>query len=133
MLKRREKSPIGAEVDRLFDRLIHKQWNEPSSVVPPKINMREDEDGYTLEIEMPGVCSEDVSARVEGNLLSVEGRKKRCDGEKAKNYLYSECSATVYRRVLLLPAQASSRGYAKSCENGVLKIRFSKKRSSFES
>ncbi len=87
MLKRQEKSPIGAEVDRLFDRLIHKQWSEPSGVVSPKINMREDEDGYTLEIEMPGVRAEDVSARVEGNLLSVEGRKQKCEGAKTKNYL----------------------------------------------
>lgn len=61
------------EIRTLFDELIHKPW-EASRWNPP-VDVRESEDVFTIDMDLPGVKDDDVHILVEGNSLTIEGQR----------------------------------------------------------
>ena len=66
--------------------------------VSPEVNIFETSDGYVLEAEMPGVAKEGLEITLEGNEMSIIGRRK--DESAPGEPLFRERALTDYRRVL---------------------------------
>ena len=88
--------------------------------VAPEVNIFETKDGYVLEAEMPGVNKEGLEITLEGNELTIVGRRQaeRWSGTA----LFRESRSVDYRRMFELdPAIDTSKVVAKM-DQGVLTL-----------
>jgi len=84
----------------------------------PQVNIIETKDGYTLEAEMPGVNKEGLEVLLEGNELTIVGR--RAVEPAGLQCVYRESAQRDYRRTFELdPAIDTSKIVAKM-EDGIL-------------
>ena len=88
--------------------------------VAPEVNIFSTKDGYVLEAEMPGVNKEGLEITLEGNEITIVGRRT---GDAVKGQaLLREQSSADYRRVFELdPAIDTARICAK-IEQGLLTL-----------
>ena len=92
--------------------------------VSPEVNIHETRDDYVLQAEMPGINKDGLEITLEGNELTLVGRRQR--GELKVPALYRESSTADYRRVFELdPAIDAARIDAK-IEQGVLTLHLPK-------
>ena len=77
--------------------------------IRPTVNIYENQEGYVLEAELPGVNKDGVSVSLEGNLLTLEGRRARATASEAES-LYRETQDADFRRVFEVdPATGAQR------------------------
>lgn len=92
--------------------------------VSPHVNIFETKEGYVLEAEMPGVNKDGLEVTLEGNELTLIGRRS-FDAENIE-LLYRESRPRDFKRVFELdPAIDTSRITAK-VEQGVLTLNLPK-------
>ncbi|SHO81222.1 Heat shock protein Hsp20 [hydrothermal vent metagenome] len=88
----------------------------------PKVNTREGEEAYHIEVELPGIKKEEVDVKVDGNLLTISGERKLKDEVKEDNYHKIESFYGNFSRSFTLPERVDVENiYAKS-ENGLLEV-----------
>jgi len=92
--------------------------------VSPRVDLHQDADGYTLEVEMPGVAKDGVDVTVEDGKLTLLGRRN--ESESPGRVLYTERSNTEYRRVFDLDPGIDSTKVSASIDQGLLKVRLLK-------
>src|SRR6185369_12714755 len=73
---------------------------QPVEYVAPEVNIFETRDGYVLEAEMPGVNKEGLEITLEGNELTLTGRRHREQAPGAP--VLRERQEWDYRRVFEL-------------------------------
>ena len=100
-------------------RLNNEHQNRQNFVAAP-VNILETKDGYVLEAEMPGVSKEGLQVTLEGNEITIVGR--RSDEGVDGNLLFRESQRADFQRVFQLdPAIDTSRINAKM-EQGLLTL-----------
>jgi HSP20 family protein len=102
---------------------LRKMEQEKQTVAPP-VNICETADGYSLEAEMPGVNKEGLSITLEGNHLSIEGRRQH--PEIQGETLYQESREADYRRVFELDPAVDTAKISARMDQGVLKLHLPK-------
>jgi HSP20 family protein len=92
--------------------------------VTPPANISANENAYQLELEMPGVDKSGLEVSVEGNELTIIGRRKteRPEGD----VYYSEWPEADYRRVFELGHDVDTAKINAQLDRGVLKLRLPK-------
>lgn len=90
----------------------------------PRVNIIEAKDAYLLEAEMPGVNKEGLEVLLEGNELTLIGRRstETFDAE----LIYRESSPRDFRRVFVLDPTLDSAKIEAKIENGVLTLHLPK-------
>lgn len=88
----------------------------------PAMDLREDKEGFLLAAELPGVRREDIAVRVEGGILTVEGRRVREDDLRAAEPLRVELSYGSFVRTFPLPAPVDDRRVTARFHLGVLEV-----------
>ena len=86
--------------------------------VSPEVNIFETSEGYVLEAEMPGVSKEGLEITLEGNEMSIVGR--RVDEATPGEALFRERALTDYRRVFELDPAIDTAKIAAKMDQGVL-------------
>jgi HSP20 family protein len=106
------KSIVQAEPKAAAERTEYQEF------VTPVVNIFETKDGYALEAEMPGVNKDGLEITLEGNEITILGRRtsEPNDGEM----LFRECSAADYRRVFELDPAIDSGKISAKMEQGML-------------
>jgi HSP20 family protein len=96
--------------------------DRPATVqyVAPDVNIYETKDGYELEAEMPGVSKEGLEITVEGQQISIVGR--RADEVVPGEVLFRERSHAAYRRVFDLDPAIDTTRIAARMQQGVLHL-----------
>jgi len=90
----------------------------------PEVNIFETKDGYVLQADMPGVNKGGLEVTLEGNTLTIVGRKN--EAEFGANPVYRESRDGDFRRVFELdPAIDATRINAK-VEQGILTLHLPK-------
>jgi HSP20 family protein len=88
--------------------------------VAPNVNIFETQECYVLQAEMPGVSKDGLEITLEGNEITITGR--RSPESVAGEALFRESNTADYRRVFELdPAIDTSKVSAK-IEQGVLTV-----------
>jgi HSP20 family protein len=88
--------------------------------VAPEVNIFETKDGYVLQAEMPGVSKDGLEITLEGNEITLTGRRNT--DSVSGEVLFRERHALDYRRVFELdPAIDTSKVSAKM-EQGILTL-----------
>jgi HSP20 family protein len=93
---------------------------EYQEFVVPVVNIFETKDGYALEAEMPGVKKDGLEITLEGNEITILGRRaaEPVNGE----LLLRERSAADYRRVFELDPAIDTSKISAKMEQGMLTL-----------
>jgi HSP20 family protein len=92
--------------------------------VSPRVNITETRDGYLLEAEMPGVSKTGLEISLEGNELTLVGRRQEEIG--GLDLLYRESTQRDFRRVFVLDPIIDTAKIEAKIENGVLRLHLPK-------
>jgi HSP20 family protein len=90
----------------------------------PTVDLHQDADGYTLEVEMPGVNKESVEITVEDGKLILGGHRARA-GEFGRS-VYRERKGGEYRRVFDLDPSIDASKISARMEQGLLTVHLPK-------
>ncbi len=115
---------IFSEMDRMMNSVFNDTPEWDSRV--PSVDIREEENRYLLEAELPGYTEKDVHLRVEENLLVLEANRKGEKEDKEPGYLVRERSSASYKRSFVLPKDVDSSKISASMKNGVLSLELQK-------
>jgi len=88
----------------------------------PKVNTRETEDNYHIEVELPGVKKKDVDISVDGNVLSISGERNVRDEVKDEDYHKVESRYGLFSRSFTLPEKVDISNIEAEFVNGILEI-----------
>lgn len=94
----------------------------------PALDVSEDDKGYRVTVDMPGVAKDAVKVRVEGRRVHIETAAEEAgaptDGSRL---LYRERRAAHYARSFALPAEIDPSQSEARFENGVLTLNLAKR------
>lgn len=88
----------------------------------PVVNTREEEKGYFIEVDLPGVQKEDIHIDVKENTLSITGERKLKEEVKEENYYKVESFFGKFQRSFTLPENVDSDAITAQSKDGVLEI-----------
>jgi HSP20 family protein len=118
------------EFDRLFDQLSSSGFFPTSKVFPtmwtPSVDFSENEKEYIVRLEAPGVAKEDLEVNLEGQTLTLTGRREFAKEEKTEEYFWQEREQGRFVRVIQLPGAVDKAKVAATYENGIMTIRLPK-------
>jgi len=86
------------------------------------VNVREEDEAYTLSALVPGLKSEDVNIQVLDDVLRIEGEYKQDE----TGYLLQELPSGSFTRTLRLPAAIDADSVEAKIADGVLTLRLPK-------
>jgi HSP20 family protein len=92
--------------------------------VSPRVNIFENKEGYLLEAEMPGVSKGGLEVLLEGNELTLVGRRQ-VDVPNA-DLVYRESSPWEFRRTFVIDPSIDASKINASIEQGVLTVHLPK-------
>jgi HSP20 family protein len=112
----------------LADRLNQAfDWDRESfSGWHPPVDIYEDKDGVVLKAELPGMKKEDIDVRVENNVLTMNGQRKREQEVKEDGYFRSERAYGSFSRSFSLPTTVDVKKINASYKEGVLTVQLPK-------
>jgi HSP20 family protein len=123
------------EMDRLFGRALYGLGRFPSSHaagdparVVPRMDVTETESEFRLEIDVPGVAREHLELALDGDTLTVRGRRepaRRADDRPVTSHL-SERALGGFERSIRLPFAAQMEQCQATLRDGVLTITLAK-------
>ncbi len=124
------------EMDRLFDR-FGMGFSMPSfgrmlDVMPtlrteftmptPAVDITEDDTGYELTAELPGMEEKNVEVTLSDDVLTIKGEKTAETEKKEKNTYLSERCYGAFQRSFVLPEGVESDKIAADFAKGVLTV-----------
>lgn len=77
---------------------------------------------YEINMELPGVSSEDIDISMQNGNLIVRGEKHFESEQHGDNYFFSEREYGAFQRSFRMPADANVDGISADFTNGVLKV-----------
>ena len=86
------------------------------------VDVREDEDRYTVEANLPGVDKDAVEVTFEDGVLTIEGEVRRDDQHQGANFHVRERCVGKLSRSFRLPAEADSEKVKATLADGVLTV-----------
>jgi HSP20 family protein len=98
-----------------------------SAMLSPAVDLTENDQGYVVTAELPGVKRDDVTVELHEDVLTIRGEKKSEREEKKDRSHWLERTYGSFSRSFTLPANAVSDQLKASFTDGVLKIEIPKK------
>lgn len=98
----------------------------------PKVDVKENKDNYSLEMDLPGKSEKDVNVELNGNVLTIssEHESKKDDENKDKKegkWLIHERSYSKFSRSFTLPDDVDAAKLSANVKNGVLTVTMPRK------
>lgn len=99
------------------------QGGVPQRTTPvlPPVDIFEDESGFTVIADLPGVSKERLTVRVDGDSLVIEGAASAPVGDDM-TLLYGEVLNPLYRRSFTLSRELDAGKIEAKLESGVLRL-----------
>ena len=100
-----------------------------TTTAAPRVDVKETDDAYIMEMELPGYKDKDVEISLKDRILSISSRReesaeKKADSKdnKAPEYLIRERRMTSFSRKFTLPADINPEAVKASFKDGILEI-----------
>ena len=133
----REALTLRNAMDQLFAQsFVNPQWiNDSQSTLTP-MDVCETENGYEINVALPGVKSEDIELTVQQNTLMVKGhysyqnqhhnkhpeQGKPQQQEQHQSWLMREIGTGTFERTITFPKPINAENIQTNYENGILSI-----------
>jgi len=109
-------------LNRAFDLRFQDSDRESLGIWNPPVDIFEDKDGVVLNAELPGMKKEDIELRVENNVLTLQGERKRENETKEEGYFRSERAYGTFSRSFSLPTSVDTSKVSAEYKDGVLSV-----------
>ncbi len=90
--------------------------------VYPAVNIYQDEEGFMVRAEIPGVDKDSLEITAKGDQLTLRGERRITPADSCSCYHRRERDGGKFRRVVTLPEHVDSSKVAASYRDGVLEI-----------
>jgi HSP20 family protein len=120
----RRSTPTIALFDRFFDDdffALPAIWNE-NGIRNPLHDIIENEKEYVVELALAGVKKEDISLKIDDNVLSITAERK----ENEQKYNTKQTFYGKYQKSFTLPESINTENIQAAFENGILKLNIPK-------
>ncbi len=91
------------------------------------VDIREEDDAFYVDAEVPGLAAEDVKVDVENKVLTLSGERKVEKEENEGTYRRVERQYGSFTRSFSLPETVDADKISADLKNGVLELRLPKK------
>jgi HSP20 family protein len=95
-------------------------------VFVPDVDLRETQDAYLLEADLPGFKQEDIEITITGDRLTINGRREP-PKEEDRQYLLRERPAGEFVRTFVLPTGTDPDAVRAEVKDGVLMVTIPKR------
>ena len=93
----------------------------------PSVDIRETENAYVLDMELPGYSEKDIEANVDGSNLTITSKQEeKKDVENEGTYVLRERRLNAFSRSFKLPENADPEAVSAAFKNGVLRLEIKK-------
>lgn len=94
----------------------------------PNVDVRETEDGYIIDAELPGLTEKDIDVRIENRNLFISTMEEETkEKDNGVNYLVRERERFSFSRNFILPKDSDTDSIYATFKNGVLSIEIKKR------
>ena len=93
----------------------------------PRFDVKETKDAYVLKADLPGVKEEEIDVSLNGNMLTISGKKEEEHKEEGEQYYAMERSYGAFSRSFTLPDGADGEHVTADLKNGVLTLQIPKR------
>jgi len=107
------------------DRFYNSPWMRGENL--PAANVKENENGYEIELAAPGFKKNDIHVEVENGVLTISGEQKEETDKNDNNYKRRVFSRRSFSRSFYLPDNTGEEDIDARYEDGVLKLSIKKK------
>ena len=120
------------DVERFFDRVFSRSvFGRPGSEAAtpwlPKLDFSETEKEFVVRIEAAGIPKDDLDVNLEGQVLTLSGRRENIREEETEDFFWKERDTGRFVRSLRLPTAVSAEEITARYHDGVLTVRLPKK------
>jgi HSP20 family protein len=96
----------------------------------PKVDIKETEEAFILDVDVPGVEAKDISVDMDDKVLSIKGERQIVREEKGENHYCTERVSGKFYRQFSLPETIESSQISAKVKNGVLTLHLPKAKES---
>jgi HSP20 family protein len=121
------------EVDRLFDRLfdtpmwpMHAARPVTEALWEPALDFAENPKEYVVRLDIPGVTRDDLDVALNGNLLTLSGKRELNKHGKGDDYLWEERVEGRFTRTLRIPGLVQEGKIEATYNDGILTVKMPK-------
>ena len=93
----------------------------------PRFDVKEAKDAYVIKADLPGVKEEELDVSLNGNLLTISGKRDGDHYEEGDAYYAMERSFGTFARSFTMPESVDGNSVIADLKNGVLTVRIPKK------
>ena len=127
-------SPTGfPSISRLVEEFFGSDFHHTGTQTRPSVNIKESEEGFELELAVPGLKKEDIKVEVEKNVLKVQSHIEDEKHETSSKYLRREFSSRSFERSFTLPETVDVTKIVANYEQGVLTLMLPKREAALAS
>ncbi|MCQ2597001.1 MAG: Hsp20/alpha crystallin family protein [Treponema sp.] len=117
--------------DALFDDVFGtgKPASYRTNFATPRVDVKADEQGYVLEMDLPGRSENDVNIELDHNTLTISSKetsareeKKDAKEEAKTNWIIRERRTSQFKRSFTLPDDVNGEAISATFKNGVLTL-----------
>ena len=88
----------------------------------PAMDVVEEENGFKLKCELPGLSEKDVDVSIASNVLTIRGEKKDISETKKEKYYKKEIWSGSFQRTLSLPPSVDAEEISAKMSDGILTV-----------
>jgi len=88
----------------------------------PAVDIKEEEQRFVLQADIPGVDPKDIDVTMDNGVLTIKGERKHESEEEANGYKRVERSYGSFYRRFSLPDSADAEGITAKGKDGVLEV-----------
>ncbi len=116
-------------IDELFndDLTIGSRGNFNNGITLPKVNIKETDEAFMLEMAVPGFKKSDFVLDVENDELSISADLSTEASEQEEGYTRREFGFSSFKRTFALPDSVEEGGIKASYKEGILAVEIPKK------
>ncbi|QQO09665.1 Hsp20/alpha crystallin family protein [Breznakiella homolactica] len=92
----------------------------------PAADIRENDEGYTIDVELPGYDEKSVEVHADGRTLTIESKKAEETEKKEDNFVLRERRSSSFSRSFRLPEDADRESISARFKNGILSLEIKK-------
>jgi HSP20 family protein len=120
---------LGTDFDDMLRGFSLRPWMRDfeAAATDMRLDVLEDDEGYRVTADLPGVKKKDIQISVEGNQVTIEGEIKREESKKERKQLHTERYYGKIYRSFTLPLRVDSDKCSASYDDGVLTLKLPKK------
>lgn len=117
-------TPLERELSRFFSDVFPVRESGESVVQGwrPSVDVHENGDAYTVEVELPGLSREDVSVTFQDGVLKIEGERNRQEESEDGNVHRRERFYGRFSRSFSFPGHVDSETISARQQDGVLTV-----------